>query len=135
MKYFMIFLVIVGLSANDNLEMYKQQVKSLMNYKLKLQSHLYNIFTVYNPIKKQKNKKTKILHIKVQNNIILLAILNNKVLLKINNQNRWVKIGEKTGDYKIVKILNNNSVIILDNKKMRILSLKNNKNKFKIKVR
>ena len=142
MKYLMIFLIVVGLSAkNENVELYKQEVKSLMNYTLKVPSKIYDVFIVQRFVKKSekstkitKSTKVKIFQMKPQNEITLLAILNNKVLLKINNQTKWVQIGNKIDNYKIMKILNNNSIIVFDNKKMRILFL-NNKNNFKIKVR
>ena len=136
MRYLIIFLILLSLNANDNFNIYKHQVNSLINYTLKTPKHIYDMFVVKKSVKpkaKVNKIKSEILKIKSQNNINLVAILNNKILLKINNQTKWLKVGDKVDNYKIIKILNKNSIIILDNKKIRILSI--NKNKFKIKVR
>ena len=128
--------MIIGGWASENLDIYKQEVNSLKNYNLKKPSHIYNMFIIEKSVqKKVKRKKIqKKIKLKSKNIIQLIAILNNQVLLKIDNKTKWFKVGQKIGDYKIIKILNENAIVILDNKKMRILSLKENKN-FKIKVR
>jgi len=135
MKFIIIFLILIEFTMADDLKLYKQEVKTLMNYTLKEPSNIYNMFIEKTLVQKTKKKaKYKIVKIKPKNTIKLLAILNSEICLKLNKTIKWAKEGDKIGDTKIVKILNNNSIIVLDNKKMKILSIKN-KNNLKIKVR
>jgi len=60
----------------------------------------------------------------------LTAIMNNSA--HINN--KWVKIGEKIGNYKLVDIMDD-SVFLKDENKTKIIFFKKNDNKIKITYR
>jgi len=66
---------------------------------------------------------------KVEDDFSLTAIMNNSA----NINGRWVKIGEKVGNFKLVDIMDD-SIYLKDGNKTKIIFFKEKNNKIKITV-
>jgi len=141
MRYLSLFLIgiFVYLNAQD-FNINKKAVEELRNYSLPAIKEIYNPFIVVVQKKKEDKKKNDKLKKQIQanenrDNLVLLAVLNGKVLLKIIDlkETKWFSMGEKVDGYKLVKIINNNSLLISKNKKNKVITMKSNN--LNIKVR
>jgi hypothetical protein len=126
----------VYLNGTD-FKMYDDYVKELVNYNIKLPDVSNPFIVVKKPkkvVKKKKQIKTPVRF--VEKTVTLLAVFNQRVLLRIDGNNeKWLKVGEKLDDYKLVKIIDNKSVLVVDkNNKKKLLAIQSKSN-FKIKVR
>ena len=140
------FLFIIGHAENS---FHKQYVKELLEYKTKLPNNLCNPFIVkYRSVKKVKKTKTKRTKIKNNNKtkkikrfvfrekrLLLMAILNDKVLVKLPELNKvkWLKVGEKVDDYVLRKIVNDSTILVSIKNKTKIIKMKHNNVRIKVR--
>jgi len=131
-KVLLIFLCFYLYGSNVKLR--RMYVNELLNYTVSLPKEIYDPFIVdQNNSEKNKtislNKQLNDLNVTKKQKLSLLSMLNNTVLLKLDDQIRWVKEGDKIGNFTILKIYPmNNKVKILFNKKIEVLNLKQNNN-------
>jgi len=127
-KLAIISMIVFGSYANG-LNINYQYINELLNYNKELPKQIYNPFviqqpTVQNNIQNQPNTLKKVRF--VEKKLYLLAILNNKALVKVDGLKleKWLKVGDKIDEYKLLKIIDNNSILVSIRNKKRIISMK-----------
>jgi len=143
-KLFLFFIFSNILFAASNVALRKMYVDELLHYSLELPKKIYNPFifddntskklekniSLNKQLENLKNKKKE----KIQN-LELLSILNNKLLVKLDDNIKWIKVGDKIGDYKILRILAQSKILVLyKNTETKIIKLKNDNINIHIKV-
>ena len=132
-----IFVFAHAIQVNVN----KSHIEELLNYKINLPKDIYNPFILQNinkpkqikkvkKIKKIKRIEKKVFKPIIEKKLKLVAILNDKVLLKIEGMGvqKWLKVGEKIGDYTLKKIINSDTILVTIKNKTKIINMKSNIN-------
>ena len=129
-----IISICVYANAMD-VEVNKNYITELLNYKVELPKEIYNPFIIQHSDKEIKKRVVKKQNIKkkivlVEKRLDLVAILNDKVLVKLEGFNiqKWLKVGDKIENYTLKKIINDNSILVSIRKKTKIISMKNDSN-------
>jgi len=129
-----IFVFAHAIQVNVN----KSHIEELLNYKINLPKDIYNPFILQNinkpkqikKIKKIKRIEKKVFKPIIEKKLKLVAILNDKVLLKIEGMGiqKWLKVGERIGNYTLKKIINSNTILVTIKNKTKIINMKSNIN-------
>jgi len=133
-KIFIVFILVIS-SFASNVALRKMYVEELINYNITLPSKFYNPFIEEkNTTEKNITIPKEVQKIKKIPNLYVLGILNNTILVKLDDKIKSAKVGDTLEGYKILKVLKDNSgiVVMYDNK---IKELKLNKDKINIQIK